>query len=295
MASLASPARAANGVRVTVNGGGGILLAGPEVDAARDVPLDTRVTTRRADGSVVADGQGGTSLATLVQLAHIPPEFVQQVTIARVNAAGAVAVSGDEVRDGFVGDPAGSPRFATVYTGYGHGVHFFRPLRDDGDVNAGDVVDTPDDTDLAVDLRTTNAAVRQVIATVDAATLNPGQPGAFSVHVEGPPSGVSFSYSWDFGDGSGDGGQTPAHSFAAGHYRVIATAVGDDGSSGVSAPIDVQVGAPVLAPSVTPTASPAATPAAAPVRGPGRPRGRPARGGGTGSEDAASSGPTRSR
>src|SRR4051812_50046769 len=116
MASLAPPARAAKGVRVTVKGGGGILLAGPQVDAARDVPLDTRVTTRRADGSVVADGQGGTSLATLVQLAHIPPEFVQQVTIARVNAAGAGAVSGDEGGGGFGGGPAGPPPVAAVLT-----------------------------------------------------------------------------------------------------------------------------------------------------------------------------------
>ena len=293
LAALAPAARAANGVRVTVNGGGAIMLSGPEVDAARDVPLDTPATTRRADGSAFTDGQGGTSLATLAQLAHVPAQFVQEMGIARASATGSVVVTGDEVRNGFSGDPVGAPRLATVYTGYGHGAHFFRPLRGDGDVNAGDVVDTSNDADLTVDLTTTNAAVRQVVATADAVTLDPGQPGAFSVHVEQPPADVSFTFSWDFGDGNGGSGPTPTHAFAAGHYRVMATAVGDDGSSGVSAPIDVQVGAPAAAPS--PTATPTATPAATPAPGPRRAGAAPVRGGGEGGDQAASSGPKRSR
>jgi hypothetical protein len=269
-----------NGVRLEINGHGSVYLSGPDVDAARDVPVDTPTTTRTVGGATTVSGQGGTKLSTIAQLAHIPPSFVQSMTIPRASAPGSVTISGAEVRDGFAGDPLGL-RYATVYTGYGHGVQLFRPLRDGADVNAPDAVTTFNDADLQVALTTTNAALRTVRVHADDRTLRRRTRTGFSAQVDAAPAGVTFTYSWDFGDGTTEQGATPSHSFAPGHYRVTVTAVGDDGSSGVSTPITIQVAARTAAtPTPTPTPTPHATPAPT--------------GGGEGNDAQRASGPARS-
>ena len=244
LALLAPAAHADNGVRLTINGGGSVYLTGVEVDRARDVALGTPATTRAANGRATVDAEGGTTVATVAALAHVPARFVEAMAIARIGTAGPVFVEGREVRRGFAGDPSGETRYATINTNFGHRVRFFRPLRDEFDINANDSVTTPRDGDLTVDLTTTNTALRDVRATADDTTPKAGAVAAFSGRVRGAPGRVRFTYSWDFGDGTTEVGQTPSHAFAAGHYRVTVTAIGSDGSSGVATPVEIQVDKP---------------------------------------------------
>lgn len=291
--ALSPAASADGGVKVMINEAGSVYLSGPDVSAARDVRPGTKTTTRTAGGRESAMGVGGTSVSAVAGLAHIPTRFVRLMTFP-----GAVSLTGDEVRNGFSGDPAGHPRYATISA---PGVGFFRPLRDDVDANARDVVAT-NGADLQVVVTTTNAEPRTVVIHANDKTPKPGQSPGFSVRVDHPSGGANFFYSWDFGDGTTGAGRGPSHGFTAGRYRIMVTAIGDDGSSGVATPVEIHVGNFA---SATPTpASGRRKPGRPQTGGPGRggpggggpgAGGGAATGGGAGKDGRRASGPARSR
>ena len=107
LAALAPPAEATNGVRVTINGANGGFLDAATVFDARDEPLDTRAARRRSDGTTTIGYEGGTRLATVVELAHVPRALVKDVLVPRVSTPGSVQITGEELRRGFSGDPSG--------------------------------------------------------------------------------------------------------------------------------------------------------------------------------------------
>ena len=114
-----------------------------------------RAQFTRNDGSATNQVRsGGMSAAALARIAGVDPGARADAGDQAVNGTGSVELSGDEVRDGFDGDPLGH-REATFDPSYGPEVHFFRPMRDGSDVNAGDIVDAPRMTDLPVPSRPT--------------------------------------------------------------------------------------------------------------------------------------------
>ncbi len=255
LAALAPPAGAATGVQVSVNGGPPTLLTSDDLSDP-DV-VNTPVTIRSGPGDETSTTVIGVSAARLAQLVNVPPAHVHQLVVANPNTRKDITLTHAEVNQGFLNDPRGSPRFATFHAD-SQRIDVFRPVRDDGDVNAPDVFSTSTDDALRVALTTDNTTVREVIADPTDTTVDPGEPVNFTARVKDDPGDVHFTYDWDFGDGTRRSGQTPSHAFAAGHYRVRVSVVGDDGSAGVSDPVDVQVGSPSQAtPGPTPSPAPA--------------------------------------
>jgi hypothetical protein len=260
------------GVRVVVNGDPGprlplSLLTGANADVS-----PTPMTTRYADGRETVDSHKGTSAQRLVVLAGLDPVHVTEMRIPQPLGSGSVSLSGAEVVGGFGTEALP----ATFDAGYNvTEVHFFRPQRDAGDVNAPDGVDPPIGRDLLVLLDTTGG-VLNVSASANPAQAGAGTPIGFGVNVEGAPSDVT--YAWDFGDGSDatTTGGTIVHLYTTeGSYDATVTAVARDGDSG-AAIAHVQVGSLPGAPGGT-------------AGGGGT---TPQTGGGTGGRDATSTGRT---
>ncbi len=237
LAAAAAPVASAatvGGVRVTVNGHSGPRLALALLADHVDVPLGTPTTTRHPDGSETTDPHGGTSARLLVTLAGLDPAHVTGMQIERPTTTGAVALTGAEVRDGFGGDPLGL-RQATFDPAYNATeVHFFRPLRDAGDVNALDALDPPLESDLLVAV-TTDGGVLSVSARADPAQTDAGAPVHFSATVAGAPPDATFV--WDFGDGADATSAASAvdHVYATdGSYDATVTAITPAGDSGAA-------------------------------------------------------------
>ena len=248
-AAAAAPARADGGIRLTLNGQAAARIPLDELRGTVDVSGDRAQFTRNDGSSTNLVSFTGTSAAALARIAGVDPAHVRSMEIVRINGAGAVVLSGDEVRNGFAGDPLGH-REATFDTNYGPEVHFFRPLRDGSDVNAGDIVDAPRMTDLPVRIATDGAALT-VAASAAGARAERRTPVHFTVGVTGAARGrgaagalglrrrhaVRRSCRSRGATGSAN------HTFGTnGLYRATATVTGDDGSSGVGRAQEVRIG-----------------------------------------------------
>ncbi|HEY6779926.1 MAG TPA: PKD domain-containing protein, partial [Thermoleophilaceae bacterium] len=189
--------------------------------------------------------RGGTSMRLALMLAGVDPQHVDSLAIRRPNGNGAVTLSGDEIRNGFDGDPLGA-REATFDASYNAGteVHFFRPLRmlpgGEQDRNGGDQLDPPTGSDLVTTFHTDGPLLR-ISAHADPTTVDKGSPIGFSASATGGSGTPRLT--WDFGDPSpGAEGDSVQHSYGReGSYSVTVTAVTPDGGSGVRV-LSVQVG-----------------------------------------------------
>ncbi|HYV15392.1 MAG TPA: PKD domain-containing protein [Conexibacter sp.] len=245
-AATPSPASAAGGVRVTVNGHPGPRLPPTLLEDNVDVRRDTPSTTRTADLRETRDGHGGTSAALLATLAGLDPAHVVTLAVERPGTRGSVVLTNAEIVGGFGGDPLGV-REATFDPAYNDGseVRFFRPLRmlaTGLDVNEPDALDPPRNTDLLVDL-TTDGPVLTVSAHADPAQAAAGTPVSFSAAVA--PASLGTTFAWDFGDGDATtASDAVEHVYTTdGSYDAAVTAFTRDGGSG-TALVHVRIGAP---------------------------------------------------
>jgi PKD repeat protein len=122
-------------------------------------------------------------------------------------------------------------------------MNFFRPERSDPptDENVNDVIDSSAGFGLVVDVTTLDHL--DVKAHADHTKVRVGQAVHFTASATSPVSGEALTYMWRITDGTTRAGAQLTHAFAhPGSYRVTATATGDRGSGGVSAPITVTVG-----------------------------------------------------
>lgn len=238
----AAAASAAGGVAVTINGRAGLRLSLEDLQQHVDIAR-MPATVRSADGTERTELHGGVSARDLVEkLIGIPAATVRRLELPRTSLPGSVVLTGDEVADGFGGDLHGRLA-ATFDPDYGPEVHFFRPLRDEQDVNDRDAVDAPSGSDLRVVLETTGRAL-DVSAIADDTTLGSGAPVRLNALTSGVPDGVQLRFQWSFGDGQSAAGASVSHAYAVdGTYDATVTVVGSDGSSGISAPVRIIVGA----------------------------------------------------
>lgn len=229
-------AAAIGGVRLSVNG-----HPGPRVELAtladnRDVP-PFQATTLQLGGSSSRDTHSGTSAAELTRLAGLDPAHVRTLSVRQPFGTGAAVLRSSEIVGGFPDGPA-------VFELYDNTeVHFFRPQRDPGDVNAPDAVDPPLRTDLEVAV-TTDGGVLSVTAGADRLTVAVGEP--VILHATATGGSGAVRYAWDFGDGADATSPTgdAAHAYAtAAAYDAVVTAYTRAGDSGVAI-VHVQVDPP---------------------------------------------------
>jgi hypothetical protein len=179
-------------------------------------------TLRDADGTktttTVADG---ISVGALLDAAGIARDAFGYLTVPGSNGASALVIADDV---------AGTDQGLPVVWNDAQGVHFLRPMRNDRDVNAEDLV-TVTDGPLTLQLGTGDPVKPQASIS----TLRPqvGDPVVFSATLAVGALRPGWGYAWYLGDGSGlIPGATITHRFRrAGTYPTQVNVVDASGTT----------------------------------------------------------------
>lgn len=149
-------------------------------------------TLRAADGTTstttVAEG---ISVGALLDAAGIARDAFGYLTVPGLGGASALVLADDV---------AGTDQGQPVVWSDAQGLHFLRPVRNDSDVNAEDLVTAPDGT-LTLQLGTGDPVKPQVSVS----TLHPrvGNPVEFTASLAVGALRPGWGYAWYLGDGSG--------------------------------------------------------------------------------------------
>jgi hypothetical protein len=180
------------------------------------------------------------SIRTLLGAAGIDPSTVTSVTVGSAGSLSPIDIA----------DPPPFVQGPALITITGSTTRFFRPVRSADDINAPDYITTPPGQPIDVTVegpvvpQATVSSRLQVTASAAPTEASVNQTVSFAALVANPPSGTQLDYSWSFGDGASAFGATPSHAYAAdGDYPATVTVSGQ-GSSGVSAVVEVHVGHP---------------------------------------------------
>jgi hypothetical protein len=270
LAAPAIEAARADAAQVTVIAPGGAqqtlaldALAGSEDVVDRSYAL-------RSSGGESTQMVSGFSLAALLEAAGADPFGFSYLEVLRP-AGGAVLLSGDQALDG-EGFADGPPVVYATATG----TAFLRPSSGSGDLNASDSFALPQGVTIAL----RKGSPLRVQAEASTLKTRPGEPVEFTAEAEGAEAGETFTYAWHFDDGASAAGANATHSFARrGSYDVVVGVTTPGDSTGASAVVTIQVGAPPSGPD---------------RKGGGTQRNReaPDHGAATGSEGTASGPPT---
>lgn len=241
-----------------------VLLASPDVDAARaDAAQVTVVSpggaqqtlalaalagsedvTNRAYVLRGPEGEStqtvtGFSLAAVLEAAGADPYGFSYLEAQRP-AGGAVLLSRHQALDpGAFAD--GPPVVYATAVGTG----FLRPSSGAEDLNASDSFEAPQGVTLVL----RKGSPLQVRAKASTVRTRPSREISFSAIVEQAGAGEQLTYSWYFDDGHSASGAEVRHSFATrGSYDVVVGVTTPGDSTGASAVVTVQVGAPLAGP-----------------------------------------------
>lgn len=238
--SLAVAERAqADAAQVTVVRPGGsqqtislAALAGSEDIVARPFLL-------RASSGESSQTLSGFSLAAILDAAGADPYGFSYLEVQRP-AGGSVPLSRHQALD-----PSAFPDGPPLVHATASGTGFLRPSAGSEDLNASDSFEAP--KGISIVLR--KGPRLQVKATASTVKTRPGKPVNFKVSVEGSGSGEQLTYSWYFDDGASAASPEATHSFAKrGSYDVVVGVTSAGDSTGASAVVTVQVGAPIAGP-----------------------------------------------
>ena len=179
------------------------------------------------------------SLAALIEAAGADPFGFSYLEVLRP-AGGAVRLSRHQALDpdAFADGPP------VVYASPA-GTSFLRPSGAPGDLNADDSFEAPQGVTIAL----RKGSPLRVEADASTLQTRPGKTVRFSAEVEGAGAGEALTYSWYFDDGGSAGGAEASHRFSRrGSYDVVVGVTTPGDSTGASAVVTVQVGAPLEGP-----------------------------------------------
>jgi PKD domain len=133
---------------------------------------------------------------------------------------------------------------AIVWVASDNAIHFLRPLNGkEGDKNAADVFKIEPGKPLVMTGRTGNALL--VTLSASSTQADTGQELTFSATVTGQKRNEKLTYTWRFGDGQSDEGQSVKHTYdSTGRYNVFVSVTGSDDSAGSSDAVQIKIGNP---------------------------------------------------
>src|SRR5205085_4564148 len=176
----------------------------------------------------------GLSVRKLVVLAGANPDAVGFVSVKRPDGTLAYLSAGD------IADPSPFPEGPALVWVDGETSRFFRPVRDDRDLNAADNIGTATEQPLVVSAHA--GRLLTVTATADPTKAPAGTEVSFAADA---PGGESLNYTWTFDDGTHGHGPIVKHAYRlAGGYNAFVTVAGTGDSGGSSATIHIVVGNP---------------------------------------------------
>lgn len=216
-------------------------ISGAQIAAAADV-RSRSYTLRSSAGST---GQKvtltGLSIRGLLRLAGFDPDTVDFLSIARDDGSLATLRRAD------FADPSPFAEGPALVTDEGDRTRFFRPVRGDGNSNARDNIFV---SGGRLDITVGGGALLAVRARASPRRTAVGRTVRFRARVRFPPAGASFTYEWDFGDGTSGSGADATHKYSEeGDFQAQVTVEGSGGTGAVCqdtcggvAPANVRVG-----------------------------------------------------
>lgn len=226
-----------------------------------------RTLTLQGPAGVRTTAAGGTSIGALLTALGVPVEGLTRIEL-QVGTGRIVTITGDEVRDGFGGDPACPACKATLdATSRADGVGFVRPLRSGADDNASDELVPRKGQTLYVKIFSERTEQLVTPTTLnDRRKVRVGEPATFRLQARGD---AQPAITWFYGDGTvAEGGLTTTHTFTGpGTWPVSAIARTDGRFQALTFPVFVygkarerQEREPAATPSPTPTPAPTGVP-----------------------------------
>ena len=204
-----------------------------------DVP-ETAYTLRSA-GSTQTNDHAGLSLRKLLVLAGANPDTVGFVSVKRPDGTTAFLQGRD------LAEPSPFPEGPALVWVDGETSRFFRPVRNESDVNAADNIGTEPGQPLIVEVH--GGPLLSVTATATPTDTTAGATVAFSAHATGEAQSSPLRYTWTFDDGTHGHGASVSHAYKlSGGYNAFVTVRGADDSGGASPTIHVVVGNPPKGP-----------------------------------------------
>jgi hypothetical protein len=209
-----------------------------EALAGREDVVGRSYVVRTSDGESTQT-ISGFSLGAILEAAGADPYAFSYLEVLRP-AGGAVLLSRDQALDG-EGFADGPP---TVYAA-ASGTAFLRPSSGPDDVNASDSFEAPQGVTVAL----RKGQPLRVRARASTLRTRPGKVVRFEALIDRAGSGEQLTYSWYFDDGHSASGPSARHSFAQrGNYDVVIGITTASDSTGASAVVTIQVGAPLPGP-----------------------------------------------
>ena len=250
---LVTPApAAAAGIEVVFDGRASVVDEA-ELAASADVPA-LPYTIRSDDGSTRTETRGGVSIRTVIALAGGDPDTTSGVSVERPGG-GEVTLAGPDLAD-----PSPFPEGPALVWVQDGAAGFLRPVRDEADVNAPDLITGPAGGNLTVTVQ--SGALLEVLAGADDEKVKPGRRVRFWASASGVDPGERLTYRWHFDDGTEAEGENVRHAFRKpGRYRVYVTVSRGGRSGGASPVITITVGDPDAAAKRTPAREQDDTPA----------------------------------
>ena len=167
-----------------------------------DVPAGTVVLRSQPGPGERIAHPPAVSLPRVLELAGVAPDALSFVTVRRPNGTLVTLRAADLARPAPFAE--GPPRLWLD----ADSVRFFRPVRDEADLNAADNFATAGD-DLAIRVR--QGALLGVQVDVRPARPRAGQRVRLEARVTGAPAGSAISVRWRFGDGADAAGAATTH------------------------------------------------------------------------------------
>jgi PKD repeat protein len=228
LALTAAPALANGpGVRLISNSDSDAVveLSGAQIAQAADVHSRT-YTLRKSAGSAGEKLKlTGLSIGGLLRLAGFDPTQVKFIQIVRDDGSLATLKRAD------FADPSPFFEGPALVTDEGTTTRFFRPVRDASSTNVRDnIVVSGTPLDVTVD----GGALLAVRARANPRKTTVGHTVRFRARVRFPPPGATFTYQWDFGDGTSAVGASVTHKYAGeGPYTAQVNVDGTGGTGAV--------------------------------------------------------------
>ncbi len=224
----AAPALASGpGVRI-INEADGTQFERSGIDIAAAADVVSRPYTLRSStsgGSTVR--LTGLSIRGLLRLAGFDPDAVRFIAITRDDGSRATLRRAD------FADPGPFPEGPALVTDNGDETGFFRPIRGAGDTNARDNITSSDAGPL--DINVEGGALLAVRARATPRRAEVGRTVRLRASIDFKPPGATFTYAWDFGDGSaGATGASVTHRYTReGSFPAQVTVEGRGGTGAV--------------------------------------------------------------
>jgi hypothetical protein len=223
----AAPAVAGPGVQLISDQDAAAVqeVTGAQIAAAADVRSRSYTLRSSTGGAGEKVTLTGLSIRGLLQLAGFDPDSVDFISIARDDGSLATLRRTD------FADPSPFREGPALVTDEGGRTRFFRPVRGAGNTNARDNIFV---SGGSLDITVGGGALLAVRARASPRKPTAGRTVRFRARVRFPPPGASFTYQWDFGDGTSGTGADATHKYKdEGDFQAQVTVEGTGGTGAV--------------------------------------------------------------